>query len=272
MDAKPVPSYKNPPVIEVVWSVQFAQLPWFTASHLGLFWELIRADYPRCEEQAPIERKDEPEELLQAPQVTIKMLDKPPLCRQWFISPAGNDLVQLQADRLCVNWRKVREGDAYPRYNHMRGIFAKRWEQFCSFAKAEGCEFPNVDLLEMTYVNHIFKGEGWSSPKDIGQVFPAISFHEESAFLPPPASLGCNMVFDVRGTQGRLHVSCRHAKLLEGDQRELFRLELVARGRPARAEPDGLLEWFAAAREWIVRGFADLTKQEIQDKEWGREQ
>ena len=49
----------------------------------------------------------------------------------------------------------------------------------------------------MTYVNHIFKQEGWDAPQDIGKVFPAISFQQESVFLPPPATLGTNMVFDI---------------------------------------------------------------------------
>lgn len=272
MTKKPVPSYKQPPVVEVVWSVQFAKLPWLTAAHTGLFWGLIRQHYPKCEEQAPIERKDEPEELLQAPQVFAEFLPRPPLCRQWFISESGNELVQLQSDRFCVNWRKVKPDDSYPRYEHMRGLFDSNWRQFCEFAQAQGGEPPQVDLLEMIYVNHIFRGEGWSAPGDIGKVFPAVSFHRKSDFLPLPASLGSNMVFDLKQSGGRLHVSCRHAKLLEGEKREFFRLELVARGRPDRADHEGLLLWFSEAREWIVRGFADLTDPGIQVDKWGREQ
>ena len=272
MAKNPIPSYKKPPVIEVVWSVQFAKLPWLTAAHTGLFWQTIREIYPKCEEQAPIEQKDEPEELLQPAQAQVEFLAKPPLCRQWFISENGNELVQLQPDRFCVNWRKVKADDSYPRYEYMRELFAPRWKQFCEFTQAEGGGLPQVDVLEMTYVNHIFKEEGWSTPGDIGKVFPVISFQKKSDFLPPPASLGSNMVFDLKQARGRLHVSCRHAKLLEGEKRELFRLELVARGRPERTDPEGLLLWFSEAREWIVRGFADLTDSDIQVKEWGREQ
>ena len=271
MAKKPVPSYKKPPVVEVVWSVQFAKLPWLTAAHTGLFWELIQKAYPKCEECPPIPRTDEPEELLRAPQVLAEFCAKPPLCRQWFISENGNDLIQLQSDRFCVNWRKVKPGDFYPRYRYMQDRFASCWKQFCDFSGAQSGELPQVDVLEMTYVNHIFKDEGWSAPGDIGKVFPAISFQRKSDFLPLPASLGSNMVFDLKQTHGRLHVSCRHAKLLEGEQRELFRLELVARGRPEHTDDKGLLLWFSEAREWIVRGFADLTDSEVQAREWGRE-
>lgn len=272
MDGKPIPSYKDPPVVEVVWSVQFAKLPWLTAAHTGLFWDMIRKDYPICEQQPPIERKDEPKELMHPRQVAREVLRMPPLCRQWFISAGGNDLVQLQPDRFCVNWRKQRDEDTYPRYDYLREQFDKRWRSFADFAVQEGGEAPDVDLLEMTYVNHIFKEEGWETPQDIGKVFPAISFHEESDFLPAPATLRANIVFDIRGQGGRLHVTCQHAKLLQDEPRELFRLEIIARGRPEQTDTEGLLGWFAEAREWIVRGFADLTNKDIQRKEWGREQ
>ena len=120
MTKSTIPSYGNPPVIEVAWSVQFATLPWLTAAHTGLFWSKIRDAYPACEEQPPIERAEEPEVLLQPRRIVpqMQMLLKPPPCRQWFIAAAGNDLVQLQADRFCVNWRKVNPGDKYPRYGY----------------------------------------------------------------------------------------------------------------------------------------------------------
>ena len=267
-----VPSYKKPPVVEVVWSAQFLPLPWLTAAHTGLFWETIRADYPDCEEQPPVERQDESEELLRPAQFQTVFFQKPPLCRQWFISKSGTDLVQLQQDRFCFNWRRVKADDYYPRYDYMRSQFTDRWKQFCGFAKSQSGELPTVDLLEMTYVNHIFKGDGWDVPGEIGKIFPAISFHGKADFLTLPASLSATMVFDVKGTHGRLHVSCRHARLIQEDQRELFRLELVARGRPEKADSEGILEWFAEGRQWIVRGFADLTNIEIQKSIWGREQ
>ncbi len=272
MTEEPIPSYANPPVIEVVWSVQFAPLPWLTAAHTGLFWNAIRADYPVCEEQPPIERQEEPESLLQPRQLVAEISQKPPLCRQWFKSSAGNDLVQLQKDRFCVNWRKVKPTDKYPRYAYVKEQFTKQWQQFCNFTQAEGDDIPHVELLEMTYINHIFREEGWSSPGDIGKVFPAISFHEKpKRFLPPPATLGSNIVFDIDWPRGRLHVTCRHARLLESEK-ELFQINLIARGKPESETLEDMLAWFAKGREWIVRGFADLTNDEMQARQWGREQ
>jgi len=276
MTQERIPSFGNPPVVEVVWSVQFATLPWLTAAHTGCFWQKVMDDYPICEEQAPIQRRTEQEAVLQFPEFELQAFSKPPLARQWFLSESKTNLIQLQSDRFCVNWRRSVTDEPYPRYPHMREQFAERWGQFVEFATEAGGAPPEVDQLEMTYVNHIYQGEGWSKPSEIVDFFPAISFHQDFKFLTPPATLGATMIFDIEGTGGRLHVSCRHAKTreLSGQdtvERELFRLDLVARGRPKATGADEILAWFSDAREWIVRGFADLTNTDIQRTTWQRE-
>jgi uncharacterized protein (TIGR04255 family) len=266
-----IPSYKKPPLVEVVWSVQFADMSWMTASHAGLFWQRIRGDFPTCEEHPPIPRQEEPEDLLAPRPPTMRFSMKPTLGRQWFISPQGNELVQLQPDRFCFNWRKVQGTDAYPRYPHVREQFARCWGRFSEFAEQEGRASVNVDLLEMTYLNHILRDEGWSAPGEIGRVFPSISFRQDSKFLPAPGTLACQVVYDLHGSGGRLHVSCQHAVLPEPPRREVFALDLTARGKPEKTDEAGVLGWFASAHEWIVRGFADLTDQRIQSEFWERE-
>jgi uncharacterized protein (TIGR04255 family) len=271
MTEGPIPSYKKPPLIEVAWSVQFADLSWMTASHVGLFWQRIRDDFPTCEEQAPLPKQEEPDSLLAPARSSIRFSMRPPLARQWFVSADKDELVQLQQDRFCFNWRKVRATDPYPRYAHLRDQFAKYWRQFGEFLKEEGDTTASIELLEMTYLNHILQGEGWAAPGDIGKVFPSISFKEESKFLRAPGTLACMLVYDLSGSQGRLHVSCQHAMLQEPPGREAFVLDLTARGKPKQTGEEGLLDWFANAHEWIVRSFADLTDAKVQSEFWERE-
>jgi uncharacterized protein (TIGR04255 family) len=267
----PIPSYKKPPLIEVAWSVQFAELSWMTASHVGLFWQRIRDDFPTCEEYAPLPKQEEPDSLLAPARQAMRFFTKPPLARQWFVSKDKGELVQLQRDRFCFNWRKVGATDPYPRYSHLRHQFAKYWRQFGEFLKEEGDTTASIDLLEMTYLNHILQGEGWSVPGDIGKVFPSISFKEESTFLRAPGTLACKLVYDLCGSQGRLHVSCQHAMLQDSPGREVFVLDLTARGKPEQTGEEGILDWFANAHEWIVRSFADLTDAQVQSGFWERE-
>jgi len=272
MGELPIPSFKKPPLVEVAWSVQFADLSWMTASHAGLFWQAIRDEFPTCQEQPPLPKRKEPDSLLAPTRPAMRFSTKPPMARQWFVSAKRDELIQLQQDRFCFNWRRVQTTDAYPRYSHVRDRFTKCWRKFQEFLKSEGDVDANVDLLEMTYLNHILKGEGWETPGDIGNVFPSISFQKESNFLCDPGSLACNLVYDLKGSHGRLHVSCQHAMLDEPEGKEAFALELTARGRPEQTSEDGLLGWFANAHEWIVRGFADLTNANVQSEFWEREQ
>jgi len=269
----PIPSFEEPPVIEVVWSVQFTKLPWLTAAHTGLYWQQIKDEYPNCEEQLPIQPAEEPEDLLTPERGAGQLQMIPPLWRQWFISKSGTDLVQLQADRLCINWRKMQPGDRYPRYEYLREKFTTRWTHFCEFVIACSGEQLRVNQCELTYVNYLHQGEGWSVPAEIGNVWPTFSWAKEKAFLPPPATLGCEMTFDIKGANGRLHASCRHGrKTQQGEKGELFRFDLTARGKPENTDLSSLLDWFVSAREWIVRGFADLTHPDIQNLFWKRKQ
>ena len=271
MADRPVPSFETPPIDEVVWEVQFGKLGWLTAARAGLFWQMVRSEYPEPEERSPVGTKDEPEALLRPQEIRTQIHGKPPLCRQLFVSEAGTELIQLQDDRFCFNWRRVAPTDVYPRYEHMREKFCAGWRQFTDFAHSQSGERPEVDLLEMTYVNNIFKDEGWSKPSDIGAVFTGMSFGSQLVSLPSPATLSCNLVFDIEGSAGRLHVSCRHAKTLVPEEREVIQLALIARGKLATSEDDEILAWFAKAREWIVRGFAELTDPSIQRDFWRRE-
>jgi len=67
----------------------------------------------------------------------------------------------------------------------------------------------------------------------------------------------------------RLHVTIRHAKLRDSELPVLL-LDLTVRGIGKDMSPEGMLEWFDLAREWIVRGFADLTGEEVQKNIWRR--
>src|SRR5438874_10933045 len=52
-------SFKRPPVIETVLGVQFDPLPAMTNAHLGLFWELLGAEWPHVTDVMAIEQQFE---------------------------------------------------------------------------------------------------------------------------------------------------------------------------------------------------------------------
>jgi hypothetical protein len=47
-------------------------------------------------------------------------------------------------------------------------------------------------------------------------------------------------------------------------------MNLTARGKPLSGDIDGAFAFFDLGRRWIVKGFADLTTQIMQEKVWER--
>ena len=68
-----LPDFTNPPLNEVVLSIQFASLTGLKSAHIGLFWERIRSEYPNVTEQATIQTAFEtfgiPTQVLQTLQI-----------------------------------------------------------------------------------------------------------------------------------------------------------------------------------------------------------
>lgn len=79
----------------------------------------------------------------------------PPL-RIWLIERSEHFLVQLQRDRLLLNWRKVTEESEYPRYDTLRTKFAKLFSELRDFL---GSVDPSLQLgatvAEFSYINRI---------------------------------------------------------------------------------------------------------------------
>jgi uncharacterized protein (TIGR04255 family) len=266
----PFPDYERPPVIEVVCGIQFEPIPNFHATTFGLFWQTIRDEYIQAQEMPPL-----PKVIEQFPPVAnisqprLEILGTPPLPRIFFVNKIPSWLIQLQRDRFLHNWRKEKDQDVYPRYPVVLDKFWKAWEKFSKFCEDENLGEPSVNQLEITYINHIPVDQGWKTLGDLGKVFPDVSWRCEERFLPFPESIGLRLSFILPESQGRLHVSLKHA-IRVADSQPVLLCELTARGMSASKNSSAIRAWFDLGREWIVRGFADLIDKKIQKEQWGR--
>lgn len=264
----PLPDYKNPPVIEVVYGMQFEPLG-LQCPTVGLFWQTVRQDYPSFVENPPLVPIIEKFDLDKRTEPRIELTARLPLPRLWFVDRAENWLIQLQDDRFLYNWKKVKDRDAYPRYEFVSRKFFEAWDRFQAFCQSEGLPLPSVNQLELTYINHIRVADVQTYVEEASSIFPDMRWRENHEFLPSPEALAWKTSFLFPDRQGRLHISMRHA-IRRKDQKPVLLLELTARGMPAIKERGSLRGWFAMAREWIVRGFADLTDKQVQKEQWGR--
>ncbi len=267
-DTRVLPDYDNPPVIEVVYGVQFAPLG-LQCPTLGLFWQAVRQEYPSFVEKPPLAPVIERFDPDRRAETQIELTERLPLPRLWFVDRAENWLIQVQDDRFLYNWKKVKDQDVYPRFEVVSTKFFDVWKRFQGFCQNESLPAPLVNQLELTYINHISIADVEVYVRDAGSIFPDMRWRETHGFLPSPETLSWKTSFILPDRQGRLHVSMRHAIRLK-DQQPVLLLELTARGMPASKDRDSVRGWFAMAREWIVRGFTDLTDEQAQKKRWGR--
>ena len=125
-----LPDYKNPPLVEVVLSVQFAELQGYRTVHAGLLWEdKFREAYPIVAEQPPLEPIFEtfgPQ--ASAPQFQIKQMPGPQMPRLWFMNLQKTELVQIQADQIYSQLEESGRGRLLSSLREASGPFFLRIE------------------------------------------------------------------------------------------------------------------------------------------------
>lgn len=275
-----LPSYQNPPVVEVVASIQFEPLPNLNVAYLGLLWQRFRKTFPKVEQKPPIapvvERLG-----VRAPlnQIQLQLSDGIDVPRLWFVNDAGDELVQVQPDRFIRNWRAIPNvGKPYPRYqDHIRPRFIEDYREFQGFLKSELSAQADPNQCEITYINHITPNEHWSSHKDLASVFRGWNSSYSSLVEQPVEAINLRAVHllnDETGQfVGRLHIIVQSAfkgadRPTEVDQ-PIFVLTITARGKPMGEGESGFLEFFDAGRKAIVSAFDRITTPEMH-RVWGK--
>src|SRR4051812_2402997 len=122
------PDFINPPIVELVLSAQFSTLTKLSAGHFGLFWKELGDDWTEPGDGLPIPDQFE---LFDRPKPTgIHLHLRPlPLPARFTLGHKSKDrLLQIQATRFCLNWRKREE--FYPSYKRLVGEFEEMFNRF----------------------------------------------------------------------------------------------------------------------------------------------
>lgn len=267
-----LPDYRNPPVTEVALSVAFEPLRGYTSAHGGVFWGRISDRYPRAEEQGPMltpEELPEPETSKGSPIV----LGKLPFPRLWLLNADGTELIQLQQNSFTRNWRQT-ENQPYPRYEELRERFLADLQLFTTFVVEKGLGDVVPRQCEVTYVNQIIAGEGWRDFSEMDKVIAGCSKLEGATLLKRPEEVRYASRYAIQDDRGqflgRLTVAAEPA-LRRQDRKPIIQLTLTVRGKAIGAGSDGILAFLDIGRNWIVRGFTDITTREMHAI-WGRTQ
>lgn len=258
-----LPDFDDPPVVETVLSVQFDPLPSVQAAHLGLLWNEYRSSFPKTEERPPLEPVIEqfPESLTTRVGLKLQALESMPIPRIWFTNEQEGEMIQVQNDRFIKNWRKPGDGYRYPHYDEtVRPHFDRDFGIFVAFLENNRLGTPRVNQCEVTYVNHILAGDGWTGYGEIDRIFTFWRPPEQS---PPGAveDVRLHSRFVIPGAAGRpigrLHVDVQPG-VRTSDHHPMYVMHLTARGIVG----DGV-DFLDVGREWIVTTFKNLTTESM---------
>lgn len=272
MDERPLPDYRNPPVVETILGVQFERLPRFKNGHLGAFWKtLSAAEWPIVSDAPPLDPQFERFEQSARWMTGLHIqLTQDLTSRLQLQNTAANRMIQIQNGRLHFNWLGA-EGGVYPRYENVREGFVAALRSFLAFVATENVGDFRPNQWEITYVNNIPQGSVWNTPGDWGFFRPL----GRVPTIPDVAvgeSFGGEWHFAIPDQRGRLHVQWQHVlkPIPEQESQESIRLTFTARG-PTQPHDDverSVLEGLNLGRMTIVRAFHSLMSDEA-NIHWG---
>ena len=259
-----LPRFGKPPVVETVLGVHFHPLEGFSSAHQGVFWDrYFRSQFPVLEEKAPVEEQQERfgEEriLLGGNAVRWQILDRPEAPRLWAASANGEHVIQIQRNALFANWQKTAENAAYRPFHERRSEFASQLgclEQFIGEL--------NIGTLKptswvVTYINHVEYESEQNVGSAVSHALTVWANETSDDWLPGPDKVALQVSFPFPEHIGRLNVSCTPVVRLS-DKRDMLRIDLTARGRVKTRDLDAVLQGIDLGHEWVVRGFASLTR------------
>lgn len=249
-------TFKNAPLNEVALGYTFLARPDLLIPHIGKFWTEIDDQYPKCQHAPAIFESSD--------QAAFADL---PLPRVWFISDDDTRLVQIQQDRLTFNWRDRGTGQPYIRFPAIQEEFLRIDDLFRKFVLKETGLPISPSAYNLTYVNIIKRGDGWTSYEDIHRVLPDMRWQGSGRFLRPPNHMEWKAVFPLPDEMGTLTASVQPAKLIK-DLSPILKFDLTAKSESLGGKEVLLNKWIQIAHTSVVQGFRDLTGEEMHEKFW----
>ena len=245
-------------------SLQFSPIEMLHIGHLGQLWgSTFKEQYPLFASSEELPHQIEQFGIVPRQLPKLQFMDKMPAPRLMLASNDQQYLVQIQNDRLILNWRQLTgsgNSNEYPRFEATSSRLMKEWDNFKDYIHSNGLGEVKLDQVEFTYINHIDATSGKLS-EIFNDVFHETRFPDNVTF----ESFNHNLrhVISHEGKKiGRLYTSVESATR-NSDNKEVYVLKFVARVHPLDGEVMGTLQLL---RSTINRAFKDLTKEEMHTK------
>jgi uncharacterized protein (TIGR04255 family) len=259
--ASVLPDFRRPPVVETSLGFYFSPLPGWNVVHVGALWEEFRGKYPRPEYLPPINLPADPRALIGQ---IVADVGKIPF-RTCFVDDSNSQLVQVQNGCFFHNWRKTPETPQYQHFDAVRPFFKNDWEIFCSFLAKHYLQLPDVSRCEVTYFNHLVRGEDWHDISEFSSMFPAFRVSEAHGMLSKIDTANLVVSYEVDG--GRLQVSVSPG-VRQIDGKEVIALTVTG-SSAAKGSIEELFQCLDVCHRNAVMGFVSMTGERLQTR-WER--
>jgi len=269
--------FERPPVGEVALTLQFPSDA-IELDVLAGFLTAVRSEFPLTERQPTAPRMHEQFDVPQ-PQPGFEITLEPPnaLPRTWLISSDGVRLIQLQTDRISLNWRRADDAVPYPRYATLRRDLGRYLKTLRRCFDETGRKMPPVDLTEVTYVNPIDApgpSRGGGHP-ELAKIVNRVRPRPRKSFLPHAEDAQVQARWRIPGNDvgaggrpvGRLYMTAAPG-VRPPTGEPIYVMTLVGRVIPAGNDESAAWRALDTAHEWVVLGFKDLTTQDMHEL-WG---
>jgi uncharacterized protein (TIGR04255 family) len=245
--------FDNAPVAEISVGVEYEPLDGWNATHYGLLWEPLGSEYPKTESQWSMTS------LPHFP-VAIPFPGPAPNIRCLFIDGTGNKLILVQSDRLFANWRRMAVTDEYPHYASVRPRFVEVWSELGKLLEAKSLGPAKLGACEVTYMNHLELGHGWSSVAELPTIIRGWA-PQSVEVLNNLCALSMTTMYQV-GDDALINIALQPA-IRHRDGQEIQQLTVSARVRPTSDMEDDMLVGLDRAHELAVTAFVEHTSDNM---------
>jgi uncharacterized protein (TIGR04255 family) len=253
--------FDKPPVAETSLGFFISKIPGWNVLHFGALWERFKKKYPLTEFPPPI----------------ISGIVGPPITLQWtpsesmiplrilFTDTSRTQLVQVQNDFFFHNWRKTDKTPNYAHYDQMLPLFKEDWGTFLEFLKIEGLDRPKVLRCEMSYFNHIVRGQDWENFEDLPRLFRVWRGFDKSGVFTNLEVAAFNVAHSVGKGKAQIVVS---PGVRTADGKEILQMNVTASVVPNGSEDEVLFEALGECHHIALTSFDSFMTDEALNK-WG---
>ncbi|MEZ4814317.1 MAG: TIGR04255 family protein [Bdellovibrionota bacterium] len=248
--------FNKPPLNEVVFGVWISNIQWDVTQY-GKFHSVIAEHYPKIMMQNPIPPPGD----LGMPSVPgVQFLSLPELPRVMYEGKDPAFLLQLQPDRLLINWRKHPNSKTeYPHFIELQKRLLTEFNLFADFCKKSNIGNPIIGGFDLTYVNHLLHKADWTNAEDLGKYFSHLEWLNK---FPSAKVFSLDLAYPVEDFLVRTNVK---KGILIQQRQDLFMIEIGI--SKAGVNLDLLEKTTAQANEILVKEFMKLSTATAH-KEW----